>query len=63
MKLAIIGFGTVSQGLAEILLEKRDWLVSTYGRRPQIVAVVDSLKGSLYDPGGLSLPDLSSQHP
>lgn len=65
MKLAIIGFGTVGQGLAEILLEKGDWLASTYGLRPQILAVADSLKGSLYDPSGLSLPDLlaAARHP
>jgi homoserine dehydrogenase len=58
MKLTLIGFGTVGQGLAEILAEKGDWLASTYGLQPRIVAVADSLKGSLYQPEGLNLPAL-----
>ena len=53
--LALIGFGTVGQGLAEILLAKDDALAARYGVRFQVVAVSDLLKGSLYHPDGLDL--------
>jgi len=52
-RLALIGFGNVGQGLAQILSERGDWLASQFGLRLQIVAVSDLLKGSLYDPQGL----------
>jgi homoserine dehydrogenase len=52
-KLALIGFGTVGQGLAEILVAKKDMLAATAGVQFQIVAVSDLLKGSLYHPAGL----------
>ncbi len=54
-RLALIGFGTVGQGLAEILLAKGDELAARYGVRFQIVAVSDLLKGSLYNHAGLDL--------
>ncbi len=57
-RLALIGFGTVGQGLAEILLAKGDDLAARHGVRFQIVAVSDLLKGSLYDPDGLDLAAL-----
>ena len=56
--LALIGFGTVGQGLAEILLEKGDALAGQYGVRFQIVAISDLLKGSLYQPTGLDIATL-----
>jgi len=52
-RLALIGFGNVGQGLAQILVEKGDWLQDTYGAAFSIVAVCDMQKGSLYDPSGL----------
>lgn len=52
-RLALIGFGTVGQGLAEILLEKGTALEERYGVRFQIVAVSDLVKGSLYQATGL----------
>ncbi len=57
-RLALIGFGTVGQGLAEILLAKGDKLAARYGVQFQVVAVSDLLKGSLYDPQGLDLAAL-----
>lgn len=57
-KLALIGFGTVGQGLAEILLEKGDALERRYGVRFQIVAVSDLMKGSLYQASGLDIATL-----
>jgi homoserine dehydrogenase len=55
MKLALIGFGVVGQGLAEILLTTGAELKAQYGFDAQIVAVCDTLKGSLYHPDGLDI--------
>ena len=57
-KLALIGFGVVGQGLAEILLKKREELLYKYGFEAQIVAISDIVKGSLYDPKGLHIEKL-----
>jgi homoserine dehydrogenase len=54
-KLAFIGFGTVGQGLAEILYNKADELRAQYGFEASVVAVSDSLKGAVYHPGGLDI--------
>jgi len=53
MRLALIGFGVVGQGFAEILQERGDQLAASYGWAGQIVAVGDLLRGSLYHPEGL----------
>lgn len=55
-KLALIGFGVVGQGLAQILLDKKEGL-RNLGFEAQIVAV-SSLEGSLYHPEGLDIPQL-----
>lgn len=57
-RLALIGFGTVGQGLAEILLAKGDELAARYGVQFQVVAVSDLLKGSLFNHAGLDLAAL-----
>ncbi len=54
-KLALIGFGTVGQGLAEILRDKGEALRRDLGFDARLVAVSDLLKGSLYHPDGLDL--------
>ena len=56
-KLALIGFGNVGQGLAQILSEKDEWLQDAFETKFSIVAVSDVQKGSLYDPSGLD-PDI-----
>ncbi len=53
-KLAIIGFGNVGQGFAQILAERGAALEQSFGARFTIVAVSDILKGSLTDPNGIS---------
>jgi len=58
MKLAMIGFGTVGQGLAEILRDKGAALEQQYGFRADIVAVVTHSRGGLYHPDGLDIRDL-----
>ncbi len=57
-KLAFIGFGTVGQGLAEILRDKGDTLRHSLGFDAQIVAVSDLLKGAVYHPDGLDIARL-----
>jgi homoserine dehydrogenase len=57
-KLAFIGFGTVGQGLAEILRDKGDMLRDTLGFDVQVVAVSDKLKGAVYHPDGLDVARL-----
>ena len=52
-RLALIGFGNVGQGLAQILRDRGQELGQRYGATFQIVAVCDILQGSLYDPAGL----------
>ena len=40
-KLAFIGFGTVGQGLAEILIEKKDLLSKKFDFHWNVVAITD----------------------
>ncbi|MBT2618626.1 MULTISPECIES: homoserine dehydrogenase [unclassified Bacillus (in: firmicutes)] len=54
-KIALLGFGVVGQGLAEILQDKSESLRSGFNFDPKIVAISDVMKGSLYDPKGLDL--------
>lgn len=54
-KLAFIGYGTVGQGLTEILLEKKDLLEKKYNFTTTIVAISDLKKGSVYDENGLDM--------
>lgn len=54
-KLALIGFGTVGQGLAEILLRRGPEITRRYGTEFTVVAISDAVKGSVYDPNGLDL--------
>ncbi len=54
-KLAFIGFGTVGQGLSEILLEKKDMLADKYDFHFTVVAISDIMKGSIYNKNGLDL--------
>lgn len=57
-RLALIGFGNVGQGFAQILQEQADTLARQFGANIQIVAVSDVLKGSLYNPAGLKVTEL-----
>jgi homoserine dehydrogenase len=57
-RLAIIGFGNVGQGFAEILRDHGPRLLEQSGVRYRIVGVSDSLKGSVHDPAGFDPADL-----
>ncbi len=53
IKLAIIGFGNVGQGLAQILEDKNSFYNQTFNTNFSIVAISDLYKGSIYNPQGL----------
>jgi homoserine dehydrogenase len=55
MKLLLIGFGTVGQGLAELLVEKKHDLKRAHNLECTVVGISDMLKGSCYDPDGIDL--------
>jgi homoserine dehydrogenase len=57
-RLAVIGFGNVGQGLAQVLRDRDQWLRQDFGIGAQIVAVSDPVLGCKYDPQGLSPADL-----
>jgi homoserine dehydrogenase len=52
-RLALIGFGNVGQGFAQVIQERGTMLEQRFGIGLQVVAVSDVLKGSVYDPAGL----------
>ncbi len=52
-RLALIGFGNVGQGFAQILRDQGASLAQRFGTQFQIVAISDLQRGSLYDPRGL----------
>jgi homoserine dehydrogenase len=55
-KIALLGFGTVGQGLSEILLRKKEFLKEKYYFEFDIVAVSDFNYGNVYNPNGLDIP-------
>ena len=57
MKIALVGFGTVGQGLLEILRDKKDELAQV-GFRPMIVAIATRSRGTLFHPDGLDIEDV-----
>src|SRR5690606_6718390 len=54
-RLAMIGFGTVGQALARILMERKAELREKEGYMARITAISDAMKGALYHPEGLDL--------
>jgi homoserine dehydrogenase len=59
--IAIIGFGTVGQGIAEILLEKKDFLKEKYNYEFRIVAIADSVYGNCYNPRGVRVAQMLAE--
>jgi homoserine dehydrogenase len=53
-RLALIGFGNVGQGFAEILRDRGADLRQRFGAQFQIVGVCTRRRGSVYDPQGLN---------
>jgi homoserine dehydrogenase len=54
-KIALLGFGVVGQGLAEIIRDKGEALKNGLDFDAKIVAISDLLKGSIFDPEGLDI--------
>lgn len=57
MRLIFVGFGTVGQGLAELLVGKKDLLSRVYDLEPVVVGISDEMKGSVLNPAGLDLTE------
>ena len=55
LKLALIGFGVVGQGLAKLLVEKKAQLKKRYGVTFKVTAISDFVKGAILDPKGIDL--------
>ena len=58
MRLLFVGFGTVAQGLSELLIQKREELHHRFGLDWEVTGIVDMLKGSAHDPSGLDLEEI-----
>src|SRR6266576_6328250 len=58
LRLSIIGFGTVGQGLAELLATKRALLKQDYGLTVTLVSVANARHGFIYRDEGLDVPTL-----
>lgn len=56
--LALVGFGNVGQGLARILVDKKNMLKEKYDFEFQVVAISDVKKGSIYNERGLKLDEI-----
>lgn len=55
LKLALLGFGVVGQGLVDHLIHNSEKAKEEVGFDPIVVAISDFKKGSIYDPNGLDL--------
>jgi homoserine dehydrogenase len=51
MKIAIVGFGAVGKGVAQVIAMKKDYLQGKYGLNLEIVAVADSSGGVICNDG------------
>src|SRR5215470_8305322 len=58
LRLALLGFGTVGQWLAEALHTRRDWLQHEYGVDVTLVSVGTAHHGLIYRSEGLDIPTL-----
>ncbi len=57
-KIAILGFGTVGQGICDILLQKKEQLKKQYNFDFEVVAVSDFNNGNVYNPNGLDISQM-----
>ncbi len=58
LRLSIIGFGVVGQGLAELLAIKKDLLQHDFGLEVTLVSVANARHGLIYREDGLDIPTL-----
>lgn len=58
MRVLLIGFGTVGQGVAELLMDKSDFLAKEKGMEFSVVGIFDKeLGGGVYRPQGIDLEE------
>lgn len=57
-RIALVGFGTVGQGLVEILLQKKEELKTRYGYEYDVVGISDIAWGTAYNPDGLDIHNM-----
>lgn len=55
MRVLFTGFGTVGQGLSELLVQKKEKLQDQYGFEVSVVGISDMHKGNLVNPEGIDL--------
>jgi homoserine dehydrogenase len=58
LRLSLVGFGVVGQGLAELLVSKRKLLLQHYDLDVKVISVATARQGFLYREEGLHLPTL-----
>ena len=58
VKLVYVGFGIVSQGLAEIILDNNSVLPSVNREKIQTVGILDTMKGCKIDSNGIHMHDM-----
>ena len=58
LRLSLIGFGTVGQGLAELLASKKDLLQRDFDLAVTLVSVANARHGFIYREDGLDIPTL-----
>ncbi len=58
LRLALVGFGVIGQGLAELLVLKRDLLRQEYDLELLLVGVANARHGLIYREDGLAIPTL-----
>ncbi len=56
LRLSIVGFGVVGQGLAELLYTKKDLLQQQYDLSVTLVSVANARNGFIYKEDGLDIP-------
>ncbi len=56
LRLSIVGFGVVGQGLAELLSTKKESLEQHYGLNVTLVSVANARNGFIYKEDGLDIP-------
>jgi len=55
LRIILVGFGTVGQAFARVLLQDAQRILREYGFQPQLTDIIDS-EGSCHDEAGLSIP-------
>jgi homoserine dehydrogenase len=56
LRLSIVGFGVVGQGLADLLVSKQELLRNQYGTEIRLISVASGRQGFIYREEGLDIP-------